>query len=167
MNWIDEKFRQDIYPYIIQCGLATVTMVIVLLFLDVILHSAIIATLGSTAFTVFAMPHSYAAKTRPLLGGYLTAALVGIGCIGLFHLAQLVLSPDFQRPMLILFGSIAVGLAIFLMVALNFEHPPATGLSLALVLNAWDIRTILFVFGAVLLLVLARRLLKASLVDLV
>lgn len=167
MQIMNPKVRQDMTPYIIQCGLATLTMLIVLLFLDVLFHAAIIVSLGSTAFTIFAMPKSRAARTRPLIGGYLIAIALGVLCSFLSLLPKLFFTPASERPLLIFFGALAVGLAIFVMILADCEHPPAAGMALGLVLNSWDRETLTFVLSAVLLLAIVKRLLKSTLVDLV
>lgn len=167
MEVIDQKALQNIRPYLIQCGLATLTMLMVLLFLDVVVHTAIIATLGSTAFTVFAMPRYYSARTRPLLGGYSIGILMGMLCHYFSLFPPLIQMPIPQRTLLVFFGALAVGAAIFAMILTKCEHPPAAGMALGLVLNTWDLQTITFVFGAVAMLAAVRKLLKSSLVDLI
>lgn len=135
MKIIDEKAKQDIRPYLLQSFLATLTIFFILVFLDVLSHTAIIATLGSSAFLVFTRPRAYASRLRPLVGGY----LVGM----------------------------AVGSAIFLMVVTDTEHPPAAGMSLGLVLNQWDHKTLLFIIIAVMVMAVLRKLLQPYMVDLV
>lgn len=135
MKLIDEKAKQDIRPYLLQSLLATLTIFFILVFLDVLSHTAIIATLGSSAFLVFTRPRAYASRPRPLIGGY----LVGM----------------------------AVGSAIFLMVVTDTEHPPAAGMSLGLVLNQWDHKTLLFIFVAVIVMAVLRKYLQPYMVDLV
>lgn len=167
MRLIDQKLRIWAGRYVLQCGLAFLTMLLVLIFLDVLSHTAIIATLGATAFIVFAMPTSYPAAPRRLIGGYLVGMLVGGLCCALSTAS--VLRPLFvdQKVAGIVLGALAVGLAIFLMVASNTEHPPAAGLALGLVLNDWDYLTLLFVLGAVILMAVVRRLLQHWMIDLV
>jgi CBS-domain-containing membrane protein len=77
MRLFDKKARRNIRPYFIQCSLATLTIVLILVFLDVIKHAAIIATLGSSVFLIFALPSTYPSRPRPLLGGYLIAIIIG------------------------------------------------------------------------------------------
>lgn len=167
MKILNPKVIRDIKPYLFQSSLATLTMLIVLLFLNGLFHAAIAASLGSTAFTIFAMPKSRAAGTRPLLGGYLIATAVGLLCYSVSLLPKMIFSQAADRPLFILFGSLAVGLSIFLMILADCEHPPAAGMALGLVLSSWDRSTITFVMTAVLMLALMKRLLKDRLVDLV
>lgn len=167
MKILNPKVIQNMTPYLIQCGWATLTMLIVLLFLDGLFHAAIMASLGSTAFTIFAMPKSRAAGTRPLIGGYLIST--GVGMVGYFlsFLGRQIFTSASDRPLFIIFGSLAVGLSIFMMILADCEHPPAAGLALDLALNGWDHDTITLVWSAVLILALVKRLLKDSLIDLV
>ncbi|MEE8471837.1 MAG: hypothetical protein V3S82_01580, partial [Dehalococcoidia bacterium] len=54
----DRKFREAAPNYIFQSLAATATTLVVMLLFDVVAHAAIVAALGSTAFIIFAMPHS-------------------------------------------------------------------------------------------------------------
>jgi CBS-domain-containing membrane protein len=70
MTIIDKKVRKNIFNYLFQCLLATAILAIALLFLNVVTETALIASLGATAFIVFAMPKTYASSPRRLIGGY-------------------------------------------------------------------------------------------------
>jgi CBS-domain-containing membrane protein len=70
MEIIDIKTRKNIWRYISQCILATVTILAILFFLDVLTETAIIAALGASAFIVFTMPNTYSSDPRRLIGGY-------------------------------------------------------------------------------------------------
>lgn len=72
-----------------------------------------------------------------------------------------------QNVPLGLWGAIAIGLSMFLMVIFNFEHPPATALALGLVTEGYDIRTIIIVFMISGILLLVRRLFRHWLIDLI
>jgi len=82
----------------------------------------VISAMGATAFIVFAMPTAVSAQTRNVIGGH----LVGLASGTIFYFATL---PYFLEYPL------AVGIAIFVMVALDVEHPPAAGTALAVVIN--------------------------------
>ena len=166
MRLIDPKVRKNFARYLFQCSLATLTILAALVFLDVLQHTAIVATLGATAFIVFTMPKAYSSEPRPLIGGYVVGISVGCMC-GFLSTSELATSV-FAGPgtPYVVFGAIAVGVAIFVMVTTNTEHPPAAGMSLGLVLNTWNYRTVAFVLGAVLLMALVRRLLRGKMMDL-
>ncbi|UCG35308.1 MAG: HPP family protein [Candidatus Omnitrophota bacterium] len=168
MRWefIDKKFKENKKIYLLQSTLATITIFLILLFLDVLTHTAIIATLGATAFVVFAMPHSYISKMRVLKGGYIIGIIVGCLCSYAANSHIIAINGN-EKIAYIIFGGLAVGIAIFLMVVTNTEHPPAAGMALGLVLNKWDYKTIIFIFLALTVMVLVKRALKSKLIDLI
>ena len=168
LDWLlDDKARKNLRPYVAQSLLATFAIFVILVFLDVIDHTALIATLGSSVFLVFARPSSYSAHARPLIGGY----IVGLGVGALFYYFSqfpVWLSlPLSQQTVYVVYGALAVGCAIFLMTVTDTEHPPAAGASLGLVLNTWNYKTLAFIMAAVLTLAFLRRMLKKHMVDLV
>jgi CBS-domain-containing membrane protein len=166
MRIFDLKFRKNIVRYILQCTLATVAIFVILLFLDVINETAIIASLGASAFIVFTMPNAYTSKTRPLLGGYIVGIIVGI-ILNTVAFSSLLASFHLSITLAIaIFGAISVGIAIFIMVATDTEHPPAAGIALGLVLNPWELTTILYIIIAVLLLATLKKVLKPYMLNL-
>lgn len=161
----DPQFRQHAGRYIGQCALATISIGAIMLVLDAFLHAAIITSLGATTFIVFALPRSYSARWRSLLGGYGWGMLAGLIChvaAGLPWLVEALPGPVGT----IVWGACATGLATLLMVATNTEHPPAAGLALGLVVQPWDMRALLFVSGAVVLLSFVRHALRHTLINL-
>jgi len=165
MHVFDRRVKQNLGRYLGQCGLATLSILAIMLSLDIFLHTAIITSLGATTFIVFAMPKSYPAQPRSLIGGYLVGTLAGVLCSLLAGLTPWMHTN--QTVPLVIVGSIAVGLAIFLMVITDTEHPPAAGMALGLVLNPWDYRTLAFILGSIVLLTLVKRLFGDTLIDLV
>ena len=163
---IDRKFRQNKLRYVFQCGLAGLCMLAVLLFLNVLEHTALLASLGSTAFVIFTVPHSYLSRPRPVIGGYLVAIAAGGPCheMQVYGPLSTLTGPESS---LIVFGALAVAAAIFLMALTNTEHAPAAGVALGLVLNTWDYATLSFIFGACLFFSLMRWVLKDRLMDLI
>ena len=135
--------------------------------LDVLNETAIITSLGASAFIVFTMPNQYSSDPRRLIGGY----TVGLICGFLFYLitnSQIKnLFFDSEITILVIFGAIAVGFAIFVMALTNTEHAPAAGIALGLVINKWDFLTIIFIFISVLWLASIRFLLRKYLMDLI
>jgi CBS-domain-containing membrane protein len=166
MRIIDKELDEHLLRYLFQCGLATLTIFLVFLVLDVVLETSIVASLGATCFIVFTMPHSHAAQLRPLLGGYAIGILYGsLGAFAVqrFGVTYIALGEGVR---FVLFGSLAVGLTILSMVITSTEHPPAAGMALGLVIESWDVRTILFIFGAIALLVMAKRVFRRWLINL-
>lgn len=80
MKLIDSKFRIHVWTYLFQCSLATSAVLLVLIILDATLQTAIIASIGASAFIVFTAPNSFTSKARSLFGGYLIGSVTGIGC---------------------------------------------------------------------------------------
>ena len=152
---IDPKLRRSFKNYLLQSMIATGVCCIMLISLDVIIPGALVASLGASTFIVFVAPDTQAAKPRGLLGGQLIGTGVGLGCWFLLQWAPLSgLLP--QRIEVALLGSLAVGLAIFIMVVIDMEHPPAAGTALSLVMAEWSFYSILFICGASLFLTASR-----------
>ena len=118
---IKSKFKKLWKYYILQSLLATIVLFILVLVLG--RHKlVVISSMAATTFIVFAMPKAVSAKTRNVIGGH----LVGLGLGTIFYFVAL---PYFIEYPLV------VGIAIFIMVALDVEHPPAAGTALAVVMN--------------------------------
>jgi len=115
------KFKKLWKYYLLQSLLATAVLFILVLVLGGD-KMVVISAMGATAFIVFAMPKAYSAQTRNVIGGH----LVGLASGAVFYFTTL--------PYLLEYP-LAVGIAIFIMVALDVEHPPAAGTALAVVIN--------------------------------
>jgi len=170
MRILDPNFRPHVGRYLFQCALATGAVLIILLVLDVIAHAVIIASLGASSFIVFTMPHGNVSRPRFLIGGYVCGMAAGVA---MNALAEAVGTPSWGRWALdnemvdVVFGAAAVGLAIFLMVVTDTEHPPAAGLALGVVLAEWDAVTLVVPIAGIVALSLARRVLKPVLINLI
>ncbi len=160
MQLFDKKFHDNKRTYILQCALATGVVMIVLFLLDTLSATAIIASLGATSFIAFTMPHANSSKPRYLLGGYAVGIFVGTSMklISLSSFFQNI--PLFYEYPDVFFGALAVGLAIFIMVITNFEHPPACGLALGLVQNEFNWWTLVVVIVGVITITLIKTLMK-------
>ena len=152
-----EELRLFWKNYIFQSFLATLTIFIVLLFLS-IEHAVIIASIGATAFIVFAMPKSITAKPRNVIGGHLVGFLSGFLCALIPH-------PSFLYSILIY--SFAVGLSIFVMVVTDTEHPPASGTALGIAITGFDLNAAIALITSAIMLSLAHHFFKPYLRDLV
>jgi len=150
------KFISSWKNYLFQSLLATVTTFIVLLFLSME-HAVVIASIGATAFIVFAMPRSIAAKPRNVIGGYLVGLLCG-------SLSALIPQPSLLHS--IVAYSLAVGLSIFIMVVADVEHPPASGAALGVAITGPHLGVILAVITSAVILALAHHFLRPFLRDL-
>jgi CBS-domain-containing membrane protein len=164
MEIIDQHFKKNPGPYIIQSLLAFLVLFIILLFVENLTQVAIVAAVGASTFIVFSMPHSITARPRRLIGGHVMGLVSGSICY--FILGQGVI--ELYDPMLttLLIYALAIALAMFLMAATNTEHPPAAATSLGLLAAGWSWSVILFVILFAVLLSVIHRLLRRYLVDL-
>jgi CBS-domain-containing membrane protein len=166
-NIIDKKVSKNLLRYLGQCFLATLTILAVLLFLDLLTETAIIASLGASAFIVFTMPRTYSSDPRRLIGGYIVGILIGILFNQFSNLEQTKYLFFNETTSLVVFGAIAVGIAIFVMAITNTEHAPAAGIALGLVINQWTPKTILFILIAIIWMASVRKILKPYIIDLI
>ena len=128
LRQMKHEFLQHWKHYVFQSLFFTFLMFIVLVFLT--LENAVVAaSVGSSAFVVFAMPNSVPAKPRNLIGGQ----IVGMAC-GALGSFLAVIMPGSS----LLFYSVAVGLSIFIMVVTDTEHPPASGTALGVAISSFS-----------------------------
>ena len=162
MRWLDEGFREDPGHYFLQTLLALVVLgCIAWVMLPLAPAQVVTASLGASAFIVFAMPKHDTARTRNVVGGQ----AVGIG-IGLLFSALVDYSALSRLPQAAFLAGV-VAVAIFVMVLTNTEHPPAAGNALAFAIMPIHGRAALAAFGVVVALAAARLLLRDWLRDLV
>jgi CBS-domain-containing membrane protein len=155
------KIRAD-FPglwknYLYQSFLAMIVVFIVLWLLT-LENVVVIASIGATAFIVFTMPKNITARPRRVIGGHILGLLSGSLC-------SLIPHPSNLAPILVL--SLAVGISICLMVALNFEHPPASGTALGIAMTGFSTKVFIAVLTSSLILALAHHFSKRFLRDLV
>lgn len=165
-NIFDQKFKQYPWRYVLQCLIATITILIILLFLNLFYQTTMIASLGASTFIVFAMPSAHSAKPRGLVGGYIVGVATGAMFDRLFAWLAGQSMVGVTHGWYVIFGALAVGTSIFLMVVTNTEHPPAVGVALALVIQPWETPTLLFMLSAASLLAITRLVLGSWLIDL-
>ena len=156
MRLIDKNLRGHMLHYVVQCLIATATLGFVLLYMDIVIDTTVVASIGATSFIIFTMPHTNGAKPKYILGGYCVGTVVGV-------LANYLLV--MSVPINIV-GALAVGLAMFFMVVTNTEHPPAAALALGIAINGYTLNTIIFVYGVAITLLLIKWLLRKWLMDL-
>ncbi|MHC4543987.1 MAG: HPP family protein [Planctomycetota bacterium] len=151
---ITDKFKKLWIYYILQSFLAALALFILVLVLGKD-KMVVTSAMGATSFLVFAMPTAVSAQTRNVIGGH----LVGLACGTVFYFTPL--------PYLIEYPCV-VGIAIFLMVALDVEHPPAAGTALAVVINEVSpIDAFVIIMLSALILSQCRYFLRRYLKDLV
>ncbi|MCD8525288.1 MAG: HPP family protein [Gammaproteobacteria bacterium] len=129
------------WPYIIQPCLVVFYAAFVLVLLHFDEHSAVfdavaLCSLLATAFAFFIMPRAPLTKLKNVLGGYAISLLSGVS---FSLLAQKVLAyfPASADIVLMVFGLFSLFFVMVLMIALDYRHPPAMGLALALLILPW------------------------------
>jgi len=165
LNIIDKKFKGNKLKYFLQCMLASVTILVVLLFLNILEEAAIITALGASSFIVFAMPQSYSSGIKRLVGGYAVGLIIGF-IFFLITNSNILVNIFDTYTILIVAAAFSVGISIFIMTIINTEHAPAAGIALGLVINKWDHTTIIFIIIAVLWMVTIKTIFKKYLIDL-
>ena len=166
MELFDRKFKEQKKQFFLQCFLAMVSVLTVLVILEAIASAAIVAALGATAFIVFAIPKARSSAARVIIGGYVIGTVVGT----IWHWpAQLKPSgnPVTDRYLALACGAVAVGLAIFVMAITNHEHPPAVGVALGLAIGEWRYETVVVIMVGVIGLCVAKWVLREWLKNLV
>lgn len=165
MNY-NEHFRLDNFKrYGLQCGLAGLAVLVLLLVLDAVTQTVLIASLGASAFIAFAVPRSLHSDPRHLIGGYLAGLVSGVA---MSSLDAIIVTPGtWDHAVMIIFGALAISLAMFSMVVTRSEHPPAAALALGLVLNEWNLTTLFVILSGVILLSVIKQIVLPMLMDLV
>ncbi|MBN2898570.1 MAG: HPP family protein [Clostridia bacterium] len=157
---IDKKFKNNKRRYIFQCALVTISLSIVFSMLDLFFETGLVAALGATTFIVFTTPSKEISRAHYIIGGYVIGAIVGLVLIyiaGFFPVWDQFFGA---------WAALGVGLAMFLMVVLDFEHPPAAGVTLGLITDGGHLHSVLIAFLGIFAILLLRRLLAKWLIDL-
>ncbi|HUU19171.1 MAG TPA: HPP family protein [Sedimentisphaerales bacterium] len=150
---IGEKFKKLWKYYLWQSCLAAVALFIIVLILGKG-KMVVISAMGATSFIIFAMPTAISAQTRNVIGGH----LVGLASGTVFYFVEL---PYFLGYPLV------VGVAIFIMVALDVEHSPAAGTALAVVINEVSPDVFVTIMASAVILSQCRYYLRHHLKDLI
>ena len=163
---VDQHFRRnDIKRYAMQCGLAGFVLLVLLLVLDTVTQTVLIAALGASAFIAFAVPRSLHSGPRSLVGGYVVGMLAG-ALMGTLN-NMIDASANFDHAIMIVCGATAISLAMFTMVVTRTEHPPAAALALGLVLNEWSFLTLVVILIGVIGLSVVKQMVLPALLDLI
>ena len=150
---IGQKFKKLWKYYIWQSFLAALALFIIVLVLNED-KMVVISSMGATAFIVFAMPNAVSAHSRNVIGGHLVCLILGM----IFFFVEI---PYFFKFPLV------VGIAIFIMAALDVEHPPAVGTALAVLINEVSTDVLFIIIAAAVILSLCHYYLRHHLKDLV
>ena len=150
------EFKRLWKNYIYQSLIAVIVLAIVLLALSME-QAVIIASIGATAFIVFTMPDNITASPRRVIGGHITGLVCG---------SLVALIPHQTTFSFIAVCAFAVGISIFLMVALDFEHPPASGTALGIAMAGFSTSAMIAVITSSIVLSLSHMVLRRHLKNL-
>ena len=151
------EFKAFWKHYIFQSAFAAFSLFIALILLNIEKRPIMIASIGATAFIVFAMPNNIAAQPRNIIGGYLVGIIVGSLCA--------LTLPDTYLSSIVMY-SLAVGISIFIMVVIDTEHPPASGVALSFAINGFSPKAAVTITASVIILSLIHHSFKKYLRDL-
>lgn len=157
--------RNNLKRAVLQCGLAGAVVLVLLLVLDAVTQTVLIAALGASAFIAFAVPRSLHSSPRHLVGGYIVGILTGSLMDWLNTL--IALSGPAEHAVMVIFGALAISVAMLAMVITRTEHPPAAALALGIVLNEWNLLTLGVVLAGIVVLSIIKRLVLPMLLDLI
>ena len=154
---IDPKFPDHWKAYLIQSGYAALTVFIITILLSK--NPVMIASIGATAFIVFAMPKNISAEPKRIIGGHLLGFFIG-SCFAVFPFNDIL----FFKA---IWFALSVGITILFMVVLDLEHPPAAGTALGMTLVGYSNSSAVAIFISIVLLAFLGNLSKSFLKDLV
>ena len=172
MKLINRKFKQYWRLILSQWALATCLVLLVLFCLGRLLMTDILSAIGvssiaASAFIIFTLPDSPVAATRRVIGSYLFAMMIGVVINWVVRWIPQVYPGDSLLLLHQLGGATAVALTMLAMIVFDYEHPPAAGFSLGLVLDQWNHWTLLVVFVAVIAFTTCSKLLHKRMVSVV
>lgn len=150
-----QRFFQKWRPYLIASALCSITLATTFLLLGTE-NQLIVASVGASAFVVFAMPRSRAAQTTATIGGQLIGLLSG-------SLAAFI--PHETAMTSAMVHAVAVGLCCFLMLATRYRHPPAAGTALGISVVGIHAGAVFLVIGAAIIMSAIRIMVLSLLTD--
>ena len=155
---IDPQFSSHWRIYILQSLYASITVFFITLVLGME-HAVVIASIGATAFIVFAMPNNISGQPKRIIGGHLLGFFVG-SCFAVFPFMSVLFFSA-------LWYALAVGITLLLMVVLDFEHPPAAGTALGMTVTGYSQDAAVAILTSVILLAIISHYAKPFIRDLV
>ena len=153
------KFKKHWKNYVLQSVMATVLIYLLLSILH-LQHLVNVASIGASAFIVFAMPKSITAKEKNLVGGHISGIIVGA-------LLAILLASCKVTAIRLVIMALSVGITMFIMVVVDVEHPPACGTALGIAADGFSSELALAVIVSSLLLAAAHYFLKPYMKTLV
>ncbi len=152
--------------YLFQSGMATVSLIVILLVEDVVLRAAIVVAVASSAFTIFIVPNSIASSPRRVIGGHGVAVVAGAIFSSVLFIPIVASAAETSRLPVDLMAALSVGVGMLAMAVTNTEHPPAAGTALGLVIVDWSWSAVLFIMSSAVILSLIHMILRRRLINL-
>ena len=115
---LSKNLKERWFNYFWQSAAAGLITFLMLFVFSEVIALIILAGVGSTYFTIFALPSNRTASNRNIFGSYLICILIGLFCTYI--------------PSASLSGGVSIGVSAFFMVITDTEHPPAAGIALGL-----------------------------------
>ena len=162
----DKNLKPKMKNYLFQCGLAILSLIVILMVQSALFSEAIVVSVASAAFTIFVFPDSIASTPRRVIGGQIVAILAGAIFFAILNIPALEAAAETRNLVPSVAAALAVGLSILIMVATNTEHPPAAGVALGIVIDPWQWSAIAFVLIGALALSVIRVILKPRMINL-
>ena len=162
----DKNLKPKMKHYLFQCGLAILSLIVILMVQSALFSEAIVVSVASAAFTIFVFPDSIASTPRRVIGGQIVAILAGAMFFAILNISTLESAAETMTLVPSVAAALAVGLSILIMVATNTEHPPAAGVALGIVIDPWQWSAIAFVLVGALALSVIRVILKPKMINL-
>lgn len=156
---IDKKFKKNKGHYILQCLLVSICLSVLFSMLNAVFEIGLLAALGATTFIIFTSPFKEISRTKYIIGGYCIGTFVGLLGVYLFRITS-------AAHLFPIFSAFSVGISMFLMVVFDYEHPPAAGVALGLMMNGGHLHSVAVAFIGIIFLLGLRRLLSNFLMDL-
>jgi len=136
-------FKKFWKNYLLQSFFAGLTIFTALIIVGIDKRPIIIASIGATAFKVFAMPNDITSQPRNILGGHFIGLIAGSLCFFI---------PQTTHIYAIFVYALAVAVSMFLMVVTDTEHPPASGTALSFAVAGFSEEAFLTVLVSVTIL---------------
>ena len=166
------ELKYHLFGQVLLCGLF---MGLVLFIMGMFSSSSVAWAVGATslassAYGVFVLPHSVVAEPKRILLAYLIATIVGLlfhAILGYFSLSITDHALTFDSHFFWILSALAVAITMFFMMLFGAQHPPATGIALAMVSDVNNWKAFAGIWISILILVAIRGLFSKYLRDLV
>ncbi len=185
MSILDPEFELNPKPFVVQMTIAGIFMLFVFVGFNIYTQSALIAAFASSVFLSFAVPDSHATDPRPMIGGYMVGIAIGISLsivcqstvsenimggfgalFGYAHISSSGIHP-YSPAYTAFFAFLAFLITAFFMAATDTEHAPAVGIAVGLIINPWDLKTIVFLLIGISVLTVFKKSLERWMMNLI